>query len=251
MSIVVDDASIDRVRVVAISNPCRGNALTKNMIAELARAFDECPSNVVGVILKGDFASDSFCTGIDLRHAADVFAMANDERDVRDPSMAIAEFQRPIACVAHGKAINAGLELALACDVVVASACASFEDTHSAIGIAPSWGLSVNLPNNVGVMNAKAMSAFGEVVSGTRAAAIGLAWRCERTKEEAFGRCVEMMERVKANAENGSVVSKRCIDEGMDLGAKRAKERSRAFEQYREEATARFEAYGRRRRSKL
>ena len=119
MSIHVADD--DGVRVVEIRNPSRMNALTKPMLVDLARAFDERPRETSCVVLVGDDASMSFCrAGIDLRAVGDVFA--TDEGEIGgDPVRAMEACDCPIVGAAHGACANAGFEILLACDVVVAS----------------------------------------------------------------------------------------------------------------------------------
>ena len=74
----------------------------------------------------------------------------------------------------NGVAVTGGLELALACDLLVASEHARFADTHARVGIMPGWGLSVLLPQAVGLRRAKQMSVTGNYVDAGTALAWGL-----------------------------------------------------------------------------
>ena len=60
----------------------------------------------------------------------------------QDPRVQIETFPWPVICAVNGFAITGGFELALACDILIASENASFADTHAKFGIAPAWGLS-------------------------------------------------------------------------------------------------------------
>jgi enoyl-CoA hydratase len=71
-------------------------------------------------------------------------------------------------------AVTGGLELALACDFLVASERAQFADTHARIGIQPGWGLTVALPEAVGLRRAREMSATGNFIDAPTALAWGL-----------------------------------------------------------------------------
>ena len=70
--------------------------------------------------------------------------------------------------------MTGGLELALACDFLIASDRARFSDTHARVGLQPFWGLSVLLPQAVGLRNARQMSATGNFIDAERALRIGL-----------------------------------------------------------------------------
>jgi len=72
----------------------------------------------------------------------------------------------------NGAAVTGGLELALACDFLVASDLATFADTHARVGVMPGWGLTVALPEAVGLRRAREMNATGNFIS----ARIALAW---------------------------------------------------------------------------
>ena len=246
MSIHVTDD--DGVRVVEIRNPSRMNALTKPMLADLARAFDERPRETSCVVLVGDDASMSFCAGIDLRAVEDVFA--TDEGEIEsDPVRAMEACDVPIVGAAHGACVNAGFEILLACDVVVAAQNATFVDTHAKIGILPSWGLSVKLSRAIGSNAARACSVFGEAIDATRATALGLVAGTPRASaREAREDAMALARRVKRLP--GAKGIKRAINDGLDVADVRAEERRRAFANYREAARENFAAFNRA-RSKL
>ena len=246
MSIHVADD--DGVRVVEIRNPSRTNALTKPMLVDLARAFDERPRETSCVVLVGDDASMSFCAGIDLRAVGDVFA--TDEGEIgSDPVRAMEACDCPIVGAAHGACVNAGFEILLACDVVVASRDAVFVDTHAKIGILPSWGLSVKLSRAIGSNAARSCSVFGEAIDATRATALGLVAGTPRASaREAREDAMALARRVKRLP--GAKGIKRAINDGLDVADVRAEERRRAFANYREAARENFAAFNRA-RSKL
>jgi enoyl-CoA hydratase len=87
---------------------------------------------------------------------------------------AIEAFDRPIIGAINGPAITGGFELALACDLLVASTAAKFADTHARVGILPGWGLSQKLPRLIGVLRAKEISFTGNFVDAATAERFGL-----------------------------------------------------------------------------
>ena len=79
----------------------------------------------------------------------------------------------PVIGAINGVAITGGFELALACDFLVASERARFADTHARVGIMPGWGLTVLLPEAVGVRRAKELSTTGNFLDAATALVVG------------------------------------------------------------------------------
>ena len=247
--ITVRDDFARGIRTIEIDNPRRGNALDAAAVVNLARAFRDVDSLAFKcVVLKGASSSKHFCSGIDLKAASEVFAM--DEHDVEsDPVSMMERCEALIVCVARGDCVNAGFELALACDAVVCSEDARFVDSHGMIGILPSWGLSVKLSRAIGANAARHVSAFGVALDAKRAYDLGLACVVVADAESAAREAFKLAERVCAMPRGGASALKRAINDGLDLKTVRAEERRRAFEQYREYAREKFAAFNSQRRS--
>jgi len=90
----------------------------------------------------------------------------------------LGNFPQPVVAAVHGHCVTGGLELALAADLIVAAESARFADTHSAFGLAATWGLTQRLPRRIGSYRAREMMFTGRVVTGSEAAEIGLAASC-------------------------------------------------------------------------
>jgi enoyl-CoA hydratase len=86
----------------------------------------------------------------------------------------IPDLGTPLIGAVNGAAVAAGLELALACDFIVASELARFADRHAMWGVVPRWGLTVALPEAVGMRRAREMSATGTFISARTALEWGL-----------------------------------------------------------------------------
>ena len=85
---------------------------------------------------------------------------------------------QPVIAAVQGHCYTGSLELALACDLLIAAEDARFADTHGKWAMSPSWGMTQRLPRRVGLLNAKEMMFSGRVVGGAEAVALGLANRC-------------------------------------------------------------------------
>jgi enoyl-CoA hydratase len=86
----------------------------------------------------------------------------------------VPDLAKPLLGAINGVAVTGGLELALACDFLIASERARFADTHARMGIQPGWGLTAALPEAVGFRRAREMSATGNFVGAQTALEWGL-----------------------------------------------------------------------------
>jgi enoyl-CoA hydratase len=167
----------DRVAVITIDRPEVRNALNQEVLRLLPQHCEEAEQrdDVDVVILTG--ADPAFCAGVDLKEAA--------AGGHGDPEAAIAEVLRPrrgplpamtkpVIGAVNGVAVTGGLELALACDFLIASERARFADTHARVGVMPGWGLTVLLPQAIGVRRAREMSTTGNYVDARLAYDWGL-----------------------------------------------------------------------------
>ena len=166
----------DRVRTVTLNRPEARNALSvalqREAGAALAAADDDAAVDVV--ILTG--ADPAFCAGLDLRElgrdASNLVGGADDP--AVSPFAALWKMSKPVIGAINGPCVTGGFELALACDLLVASEHATFGDTHARVGVMPAGGMSVLLPRVVGVRKAKEMSLSGNFVGAHEAFARGL-----------------------------------------------------------------------------
>jgi enoyl-CoA hydratase len=170
---------IGAVGVVTLNRPGARNALSSAVLAALPAALmalDDDPE-VQAIILTG--ADPAFCAGLDLRElgntGANLGARRADPGDRPWPAWSPwPELHTPLIGAVNGPAVTGGLELALNCDFLVASERARFADTHTRVGVLPGWGLTVLLPDAVGLRAARDMSATGRFVGADEALRLGL-----------------------------------------------------------------------------
>jgi enoyl-CoA hydratase len=168
----------ERIATITLDRPEARNALSaevRRLLPELvARAGDDPEVDVV--ILTG--ADPAFCAGLDLKElGAGTMSPEGDggaDWAGSGPQRPIPSIAKPVIGAINGVAVTGGLELALACDFLVASERARFADTHARVGIQPGWGLTVDLPAAVGIRRAKEMSATGNFVPAATALTWGL-----------------------------------------------------------------------------
>jgi len=157
----------ERVRTLTLNRPQARNALSSALRDRFFGALTdaETDDDVDVVILTG--TDPVFCAGLDLKELGGQSALPYISP--RWPPMT-----KPVIGAINGAAVTGGLELALYCDVLVASEQARFADTHARVGLLPTWGLSVRLPQKVGVGLARRMSLTGDYLSATDALRAGL-----------------------------------------------------------------------------
>jgi enoyl-CoA hydratase len=166
----------DRVAVVTLHRPHVRNALDTALIDalwEVLPAVDDDPA-VGAIVLTG--SDPAFCSGLDLRElsGSGQNARPRQQRDSVSARGALPPVITPIVGAVNGAAVTGGLEIALNCDVLVASERATFADTHLRVGVMPGGGLTVLLPRRVGMGKALEMTLTGAVVDAPSALACGL-----------------------------------------------------------------------------
>src|SRR6185369_7171591 len=128
----------------------------------------------------------AFCAGLDLKELGGEGGAADDTDSAvggADVVRALGRAPQPVIGAINGFAITGGFELALACDVLIASTEARFADTHARVGIMPGWGLSQKLSRTIGIYRAKELSLTGNYLSAAQAEAWGLVNRVVAPQE--------------------------------------------------------------------
>ena len=164
--------------VLTLNRPETLNALSPNLFNELRAHIDAiaAATDTVGcVILRGE--GRSFSAGNDLKaiQAGEKPPSPHFQAETLD---AIERLPQPVIAAVQGHCYTGALELAIACDLLVAADTAKFSDTHGKWGMSPTWGMSQRLPRRVGLLAAKEMMFSGRVVGGEEAVAMGLANKC-------------------------------------------------------------------------
>ena len=164
------------IATVTMNRPQAMNALSRTLRQQLAAAMRslEADPDVRVVILTG--AGDrAFTAGLDLKELGEAgLGAANAETAEENPVKAIEQLTKPCIGAINGVAITGGFEVALACDVLIASDRARFADTHARVGIMPGWGLSQKLSRLIGPYRARELSLTGNFLDAQTAAAWGL-----------------------------------------------------------------------------
>ncbi|WP_375304531.1 enoyl-CoA hydratase [Bradyrhizobium sp. A11] len=220
-----------RVVVLTLNRPNKLNALSAEMRKSLHHKLMEIDADHrVGAVILTGAGERAFTAGMDLTEASERGGevMAPDE----NPVVAIEKCRKPIIVAVNGLCITGGMELMLACDVVIASRTARFADTHVRVGLMPGWGISQRLSRQIGPQRAKEISLSGNFVDAQRAFDLGLV---NRVVEPGELRTAAMaLARDFVGADQQVVMEyKRLIDDGFKLplseGLQLERERVLAF----------------------
>ncbi len=170
--------------VLTLNRPQAMNALSRRLRQALADAIDRMQDDPQVRVLIITGAGRAFCAGLDLKElgggepGSAAFAV-----EAADPARSLARFSGPVIAAINGPAITGGFELALACDVLLASTQARFADTHARVGVMPGWGLSQRLSRAIGIHRAKELSLTGNFLSARQALEWGLVNRVVAPEE--------------------------------------------------------------------
>ena len=173
------------VATVTLNRPEVMNALSSLLRMELLEAWRDVERRARCIVLTG--AGRAFCSGQDLQDAMALgeFDLGRVLAEEYEPLLkAIYDCPVPTIAAVNGAAAGAGANLALACDVVIASESASFIQAFTRIGLIPDAGGTYWLPRQVGMARAMGAALFAEKVSARQAADWGMIW--EAVPDEVF-----------------------------------------------------------------
>jgi len=170
------------VAMLTLNRPKQLNALSVALRIDIVRTMREISASddVRAVVLTG--SGRAFSAGVDLKEAGQKgFSLgvgtrknAGEAKADMDLAAAFAACPWPVIGAINGFAITGGFELALMCDVLIASSEAKFADTHGRVGLMPVWGLSQKLPRIIGAARAKELSLTGNYLDAATAERWGL-----------------------------------------------------------------------------
>jgi len=208
------------VGIVTMNRPEALNALSKAVFADFGKALDvvEQDDDIFCVIITGQ--GRSFIAGADIGEMATM----NVEEGLAFSElgnsllMRVDMFPKPTIAAVNGFALGGGCEMALACDIRVASEKAKFGQPEVGLGIIPGFSGTYRLPKLIGQGYAKEMIYTGKVIRADEALRIGLV-NAIYEPEELMDKAIEMAQMMLKNAPVAIRLAKQSINEGYDLNA--------------------------------
>jgi enoyl-CoA hydratase len=171
VSELIVDSTDDGVVVVTLNRPSARNALSLSLRTALAAELERLQADptVGAIVLTG--TEPAFCSGMDTK---ELEREPESIHTIGPRYRPLFESRKPVIGAVNGAAMTGGLELALACDWLVASEAAVFADAHTRLGLTPGWGLTVLLAEAVGTRRARQLITTGLPIDAATALDWGL-----------------------------------------------------------------------------
>jgi len=214
---------VDHVAQITIDNP-PVNALTQALVEDIGNAFEEVLHTQSRAVVITGAGNKAFVAGADISQFTSM-------DDIRGKALVthgqkvfqkVAEFPLPVICAIDGFALGGGCELALACDIRIASKKSKLGLPETGLGIIPGYGGTQRLPRVVGASMAKKMIFSGEAISAEEAYRIGL---CDTLAEDgqALTEALALAKKIAGSAAPLAVkTAKRLINTGLELSLEKA-----------------------------
>ncbi|MBC5731373.1 enoyl-CoA hydratase-related protein [Pseudoflavonifractor hominis] len=204
------------VGIITIDRPDALNALNSQVLSDLDAVLErvEAEDEIYVVILTG--AGRSFVAGADIGEMKGFTSSDGKKFGVRGGNvfLKLENLSKPVIAAVNGFALGGGCELAMACDIRLASEKAKFGQPEVGLGITPGFGGTQRLPRIVGVSKAMELILTARVIGAAEAKEIGLV-SAVCPPEELMERAMELAQAICANAQIAVRESKRCIRMGM------------------------------------
>jgi 2-(1,2-epoxy-1,2-dihydrophenyl)acetyl-CoA isomerase len=211
--LLVDDA--DGVRTLTLNRPHRRNAIDAGLWEALRAALEEAgrDRSVRALVLTG--AGGAFCSGADISKGLSDVHPVYRMRTLTEVTLLLHELPVPTVAKVTGVAVGAGWNLALGCDLVVATPSATFSQIFTRRGLSPDCGGSWLLPRLVGLQQAKRLALLAETIDAEEARALNLVtWVVSTGEVDAF--VDDLTTRLVAGAPVALAQTKALLNEGAD-----------------------------------
>jgi len=210
----------DHVATLTLNRPEAMNSIDPELRAALHAAWKRIKEDDdIRVVILTGAGEKAFCTGSDLKKTMppkESFAELTFGRSESDHLLAGLDTDKPLICAVNGYAMGGGMELALACDIRIASENAVFALSEVRIGSIPGAGGTQRLPRAIGTSNAMLMLLTGDRVDAAEALRIGLVSKVV-SREELLPAAQEIARRIAHNAPLSVRSIKRLVTSGADM----------------------------------
>jgi 3-hydroxypropionyl-coenzyme A dehydratase len=220
----------DDIAILRINRPEALNAMNVDVISELSKMIDivATDDNIKAVVITGA-GERSFCAGADISYMVNIDPMQAERyaTSAQDVINRIDRLEKPVIAAVNGFALGGGCELAMACDIRIASSNAKMGQPEVTIGIPPGWGGTQRLMRLVGPAKAKELIFTGKMIMADEACQIGLVNKVinmgpddKLPPEAPKGDAVKEKERA---IEIAKILNKKLMDECISLAKEVAK----------------------------
>lgn len=208
----------ENIAIITINRPEALNALNSTVIGELEQVISEVEkdASLGAMILTGE--GRSFVAGADIGEQKPLDLEGGRKWGQRGSALfrRIEKLEIPTIAAVNGFALGGGCEIAMSCDIILASEKAKFGQPEVGLGITPGFSGTQRLPRRVGIAKAKELIFSGKMIKADEAEKIGLV-NAVYAPEELMNGAMEMAKSFTKNAPIAVKYSKACIDRGMQM----------------------------------
>mgnify|MGYP002296164762 CR=1 FL=1 len=209
----------EHIAVATINRPKALNALNSEVLSDLDELVDivTADQDIYALIITGS-GEKAFVAGADIAEMSTLTKEGGEAfgKHGNDVFRRIETLPIPTIAAVNGFALGGGCELALSCDIILASEKAKFGQPEVGLGITPGFSGTQRLPRRVGIAKAKELIFSGKVIGAAEAEKIGLV-NAVYAPEELIPGAIAMAKSFTANAPIAVKYSKACIDRGMQM----------------------------------
>src|ERR671931_192513 len=183
-------AKDEAIAIIKINRPEVLNALNKEAMSELSTAIDIVGADdKIQVLIITGSGERSFCAGADIKYVVNIDPIEAEKYATFIHTLLnkIENLEKPVIAAVNGYALGGGCELALACDIRIASSNAKIGQTEVTVGIPPGWGGTQRLLRIVGPTKTKELIYTGKMITAEEAVRIGLVNRVVSLSTEEYG----------------------------------------------------------------
>lgn len=209
-----------QVAVVTLNRPLVGNAFNDAVRQELPQLLEllDKDERCAAILLCGA-GERGFCVGADIKEQRAIGSSVQERRRLRDNAWIdrVAHTSKPVIAAIHGYCLGGGLELALACDIRLASKDAVFGLPETGLGLIPGGGGTQRLPRVVGLGRALDMMLSGDRVDAEQAQAMGLVSRLCADRASLLEQAQALAQRIAARPPSATAYAKEAAKSGMEM----------------------------------
>ena len=208
----------NEIGIITISRPKALNALNSQVLDELSRALDDIDTSKVSAIIITGEGEKSFVAGADIQEMSSLTKKQAEAFSTKgnDVFRKIETFELPVIAAVNGFALGGGCEIALSCDIRVASDNAIFGQPEVGLGITPGFGGTQRLARIVGIGMAKQMIFTGQNIKADEALRIGLV-NAVYPLAELLNEAKKLAFTISKNSKNALKLCKKAINEGLQV----------------------------------
>ncbi len=228
MTDLVLSTTFERITTITLNRPEARNALSSALLTQLSTAINDAEASDATDVIILTGADPAFCAGLDLRElgSAEINLVGGRDSAALSPFTSLWSATKPVIGAINGACVTGGFELALGCDILVASERATFADTHARVGLVPAGGMSVFLQEAVGLRRAKEMSLTGNFMNANEALRAHLVNRVV-AHDDLMPTAIKIAEDITSNDQKAVRALKHLYDDNSQMTAQDALQNER------------------------